>query len=74
MIVDVARLFEAIGRLCWKHGMVRPELLKHVVHEDGSHTITLTLDARVVRWEPPKHLARPSLGASTPGGTDGKKV
>lgn len=73
MLVDVARLFEAMQRLAWKHGMVKPELLRHTVNADGSHTITLTLEARDVKWAPPKHLARPGLGASTPEGADGKK-
>jgi hypothetical protein len=73
MLVDVARLFEALQRVAWKHGMVRPELFKHTVHEDGSHTISLTLAANDVRWERPKHLERPGFGASTPAGADGKK-
>jgi hypothetical protein len=73
MLVDVAKLFEAMKRLAWRHGMVRPELLRHVVNPDGSHTITLHLDARDVEYTPPKHLERPSWGASTPEGTDGKQ-
>jgi hypothetical protein len=34
---------DALRRTLWKHGMVRPELLRHTVNPDGSHTITLTL-------------------------------
>jgi hypothetical protein len=56
VIVDVARLLDALGRMLWKHGMVRPELLKHTVHEDGSHTISLTLSKDDVKWTPPKTI------------------
>jgi hypothetical protein len=57
----------------WKHGMVQPERMRHVVNGDCSHTITLTLEAEHVEYVPPKHLTRPAWGASTPEGADGKK-
>jgi hypothetical protein len=72
VIVDVARLLASLKRLLWRHGMVRPELLRHEVHADGSHTISLTLESKDVTWTPPKYLERPGLGSSTPGGADGK--
>jgi hypothetical protein len=73
MLVHVAKLLEALHRTLWRHGMVQPERLKHDVHEDGSHTISLTLRASEVEWEAPRHLQRPGLGPSTPPGGDGKK-
>ena len=72
MLVHVAKLIDALHRTLWRHGMVQPERLKHEVHEDGSHTITLTLRANEVEWTPPKHLAHPGFGASTPDGGGGK--
>jgi hypothetical protein len=57
MLVDVVRLFAAIKRLTWKHGVVVPERVKHVVEQDGSHRIELTLQANEVEYEPPKPRA-----------------
>jgi hypothetical protein len=73
VLVSVTQLFEAFQRIAWKHGMVQPDRLQHVVHEDGLHTITLTLGPGDVGWTAPKHLTRPGFGASRPTGGEGKK-
>jgi hypothetical protein len=71
--VNVTKLLDALHRTLWRHGMVRPELLKHTVNADGAHTITLTLAASDVEWTTPRHFQRPGLGASTPDGGNGQK-
>jgi hypothetical protein len=73
MMIDVAKLLEALHRACWKHGMVQPDRMRHVVNPDGSHTIALTLAKADVKWAAPKHLERPAWGASTPEGAGGRK-
>jgi hypothetical protein len=59
MVIDVARLRVAFVRLLWEHGMVRPELVKHEVNKDGSHTISVTLGKEHVKWVPPKRRVEP---------------
>jgi hypothetical protein len=71
--VDIRRLFDALQRTAWKHGMVEPERMRHIVNDDGTHTIVLALQASEVHYERPKHLERPSWGASTPEGADGNQ-
>jgi hypothetical protein len=66
--IDVARMLKALTKTLWKQGMVRPELLRHIVNKDGSHTVTLTLAKEHVVGAPPKRIdagLRPE-GVGTP--------
>jgi hypothetical protein len=65
MGVDVVRLVEALKRVAWQHGLVRTELLRHRIQEDGSHRIELVLQSADIACEPSKHASVPP-GFATP--------
>jgi hypothetical protein len=63
MRVDVVRLFDAIKRVTWRYGVIKPERVRHEIGADGSHTITVKLFAEDVEYAPPRAPGRdPSLG------------
>jgi hypothetical protein len=72
MLVDVKRLYDAIKKVTWKHGLFVPERVKHVVSPEGDHTISMTLHANEVEYTPPEYRQPQTWGATTPDAT-GKK-
>jgi hypothetical protein len=64
--VDIKRLFESFGRIAWKHGMVSPSRLRHVVEPDGAHRIELRLEASEVVYQAATNARPASWGATTP--------
>jgi hypothetical protein len=66
MFVNVRRIFEAIRKVTWKHGVVEPERVRHVVSPEGDHTISMTLHANEVEYTPTEYRQPISWGATTP--------
>jgi hypothetical protein len=68
MRIDLNRLLEALHRTLWKHGMVRPDRLRHSVDAQGDHHVALTFHAEeILAGSGPAEARKgsPSLGHST---------
>jgi hypothetical protein len=62
--LDVLRLLDALHRVLWRHGQVKPENLRHRVAGTGDHRIALTIAKDDAVYKPPVGVTRPGLSAS----------
>jgi hypothetical protein len=69
MQVHVLRLFDAIKTITWRHGFFTPEKVKHEVRADGSHLISIAIEAADAECEPPKRYAGGRSFGRTVGAT-----
>jgi hypothetical protein len=59
-------LFDAIKSLTWRHGLVKPERVRHEIDAAGTHMIALTLHANEVEYTPPEYRKPTTWGATMP--------